>query len=147
MMGTAEMRNSQRELQQFQLRIGVAGIVMLIAFGILVARFFFLQVVQHEHYRSKAEDNRISIVPIPPNRGLITDRNGVVVLHAGNLPAPREERGGNHRRARRADRNHAARPRALQAPHGGNPQPRKPADPHAPQRRRRRQVRGQPLPL
>jgi penicillin-binding protein 2 len=79
MMGTAEMRNSERELQQFQLRIGVAGIAMLIAFGILVARFFFLQVVQHEHYRSKAEDNRISIVPIPPNRGLITDRNGVVV--------------------------------------------------------------------
>jgi penicillin-binding protein 2 len=79
MMGTAELRNSERELQQFQLRIGVAAIVMLIAFGILVGRFFFLQVVQHEHYRSKAEDNRISIVPIPPNRGLITDRNGVVV--------------------------------------------------------------------
>src|SRR3990170_2772256 len=57
----------------------LAGAVMLVAFGILLSRFFFLQVVQHEHYRSKAEDNRISIVPIPPNRGLITDRNGVVV--------------------------------------------------------------------
>jgi penicillin-binding protein 2 len=79
MMGTAELRNSERELQQFQLRIGIAGVVMLVAFGILLSRFFFLQVVQHEHYRSKAEDNRISIVPIPPNRGLITDRNGVVV--------------------------------------------------------------------
>src|SRR5687768_14040570 len=79
LMGTAELRNSERELQQFQLRIGVAGVVMLVAFGILLSRFFFLQVVQHEHYRSKAEDNRISIVPIPPNRGLITDRNGVVV--------------------------------------------------------------------
>jgi penicillin-binding protein 2 len=79
MMGNAELRNSERELQQFQLRIGVAGVVMLVAFGILLSRFFFLQVVQHEHYRAKAEDNRISIVPIPPNRGLITDRNGVVV--------------------------------------------------------------------
>ncbi len=79
MMGSAELRNSERELQQFQLRIGIAGVVMLVAFGILLSRFFFLQVVQHEHYRSKAEDNRISIVPIPPNRGLITDRNGVVV--------------------------------------------------------------------
>ena len=79
MMGTAELRNSERELQQFQLRIGVAGIAMLVAFGILLSRFFFLQVIQHEHYASKAEDNRISIVPIPPNRGLITDRNGVVV--------------------------------------------------------------------
>jgi penicillin-binding protein 2 len=79
MIGSAELRNSERELQQFQLRIGIAGVVMLVAFGILLSRFFFLQVVQHEHYRSKAEDNRISIVPIPPNRGLITDRNGVVV--------------------------------------------------------------------
>jgi len=79
MMGTAELRNSERELQQFQLRIGVAGLAMLVAFGLLFARFFFLQVLQHDHYRSKAEDNRISIVPIPPNRGLIIDRNGVVV--------------------------------------------------------------------
>jgi penicillin-binding protein 2 len=73
------MRNSERELQQFRLRVGIAGIVMLVAFGILLARFVFLQVVQHDHYSSKAEENRISIVPIPPNRGLITDRNGVVV--------------------------------------------------------------------
>jgi len=79
LLGHGEMRNSERELQQFRFRTGVAGLLMLAAFGILVARFFFLQVIQHEHYRSKAEDNRISIVPIPPNRGLITDRNGVVV--------------------------------------------------------------------
>jgi len=79
MMGTAELRNSERELQRFQLRVGVAGIAMLVAFGILISRFVFLQVVQHDHYRSKAEDNRISIVPIPPNRGLVIDRNGVVV--------------------------------------------------------------------
>jgi len=79
MMGAAELRNSERELQQFQLRIGVAGIAVLVAFGLLLARFFFLQVVQHDHYRAKAEDNRISIVPITPNRGLIIDRNGVVV--------------------------------------------------------------------
>ena len=79
MMGAAELRNSERELQQFQLRIGIAAIAMLVAFGLLLARFFFLQVVQHDHYRAKAEDNRISIVPITPNRGLIVDRNGVVV--------------------------------------------------------------------
>jgi penicillin-binding protein 2 len=79
MMGTAELRNSERELQQFQLRVGIAGMAIVVAFGLLLARFVFLQVVQHDHYRSKAEDNRISIVPIPPNRGLIIDRNGVVV--------------------------------------------------------------------
>jgi penicillin-binding protein 2 len=79
MMRTAELRNSEREVQQFRLRIGIAGVAVLVAFGILLARFVFLQVIQHDHYRSKAEDNRISIVPIAPNRGLIIDRNGVVV--------------------------------------------------------------------
>ena len=79
MISAAELRNSERELQQFQLRIGIAGVAMLVAFGILLARFVFLQVMQHDHYRAKAEDNRISIVPIAPNRGLIIDRNGVVV--------------------------------------------------------------------
>src|SRR5436853_487435 len=55
------------------------GIGVQIAFGILAVRFFYVQVVQHEHYAAKAEDNRISIVPVSPNRGLIIDRNGVVI--------------------------------------------------------------------
>jgi penicillin-binding protein 2 len=75
----AELRNYERELAQFQLRIGVAGIVVLIGFGLLAARFVFLQLIQHDHYASRAEDNRISIVPIPPSRGLILDRNGIVL--------------------------------------------------------------------
>jgi penicillin-binding protein 2 len=79
LLGHGEMRNSERELHQFQLRIGVAAIAMLVGFAILFGRFLFLQVIQHDHYRSKAEENRISIVPIPPYRGLIVDRNGVVV--------------------------------------------------------------------
>ena len=79
LLGHGELRNSERELEQFQLRIGVAGVAMLVAFVLLLGRFVFLQVVQHDHYRSKAEDNRISIVPIAPNRGLIIDRSGVVV--------------------------------------------------------------------
>jgi penicillin-binding protein 2 len=79
LLGHGELRNSERELQQFQLRLGIAGVAMIAAFAILLARFVFLQVVQHDHYRGKAEENRISIVPITPNRGLIMDRNGVVV--------------------------------------------------------------------
>jgi penicillin-binding protein 2 len=75
----AELRNYERELAQFHLRIGVAGVLVLIGFGLLAARFIFLQVIQHDHYASKAEDNRISIVPVPPNRGLILDRNGIVM--------------------------------------------------------------------
>src|SRR5262245_3992 len=75
----AELKNVRRELHYFQLRLGVAGAVVLVAFGILFARFFYLQIIQHRYYDTKAEDNRIAIVPIQPNRGLILDRNGVVL--------------------------------------------------------------------
>jgi penicillin-binding protein 2 len=78
-MRSAEIRNNERELEEFRLRIGVAAIAVVAAFGLLGARFVFLQLVQHESYQAKAEDNRISIVPIAPNRGLIVDRNGVVL--------------------------------------------------------------------
>src|SRR3954470_13785846 len=79
LLGTAEIRNSERELAQFQMRIGIAGVAVVVAFGLLAARFLYLQVIQHDVYQAKAEDNRISIVPVTPNRGLIVDRNGVVI--------------------------------------------------------------------
>jgi penicillin-binding protein 2 len=79
MLRTSEIRNTERELHEFHFRVGIAAFAVLLAFGILATRFVFLQVVQHETYRAKAEDNRISIVPVPPNRGLIVDRHGVVV--------------------------------------------------------------------
>src|SRR5919109_1390206 len=79
MRGLREIRNSEQELQQFQTRVGVAGVAVLVAFGLLAARFLWLQVLQHDVYQAKAEDNRISIVPVTPNRGLIVDRNGVVI--------------------------------------------------------------------
>lgn len=75
----AELRNYERELQQFRLRVGIAGAMVLILFTLLAGRFFFLQIVQHDHYASRAEENRISVVPIPPSRGLILDRNGEVL--------------------------------------------------------------------
>ncbi|MDP1635136.1 MAG: penicillin-binding protein 2 [Gallionellaceae bacterium] len=74
-----EFRNPEQELDRFQRRLAVAGGFVLFAFFLLFARFFWLQVVQHEHYQTRAEDNRISIVPTVPNRGVITDRNGVVL--------------------------------------------------------------------
>ncbi|HEY6864910.1 MAG TPA: penicillin-binding protein 2 [Burkholderiales bacterium] len=78
-MRFAELKNTQRELHYFQLRVGFAGMAVVIAFGLLFARFFYLQVIQHDYYHTKAEDNRISIVPVLPNRGLIVDRNDVVL--------------------------------------------------------------------
>jgi penicillin-binding protein 2 len=78
-MPSAELRNTEQELQLFQVRIGVAGAIVLGAFALLFMRFIWLQILQHEYYHTKAEDNRISIVPIQPNRGNIIDRNGVVL--------------------------------------------------------------------
>src|SRR6185503_478670 len=78
-MRLGELKNHERELYYFQLRIGFAGFAVLAAFALLFARFIHLQVLQHDAYASKAEENRISIVPIAPNRGLILDRNGVVL--------------------------------------------------------------------
>jgi len=71
--------NGNQDLKRFQVRLGVAGFCVVAAFGALFARFFYLQVVQHDYYHTKAEDNRIAIVPVAPNRGLIFDRNGLVL--------------------------------------------------------------------
>ncbi|MFZ5511317.1 MAG: penicillin-binding protein 2 [Pseudomonadota bacterium] len=78
-MGREEFKNPEQELYRFRQRVGVAGMVVLVAFVLLFARFFYLQVVKHEYYRTRAEDNRIALVPVVPNRGLIVDRNGVVL--------------------------------------------------------------------
>lgn len=66
-------------LDRFRFRLGFAAAVVLLAFVTLIGRFFWLQVIQHDFYRTRAEDNRIALIPIMPNRGVITDRNGVVL--------------------------------------------------------------------
>ena len=81
-MRPAEFKNPEQELGRFQRRLAVAGGLVLLAFFLLFARFFWLQVVQHEHFQTRAEDNRISLVPIVPNRGVIVDRNNVVLAHS-----------------------------------------------------------------
>ena len=78
-MSYGEYRDPGAELKRFQLRLGVAAAAVLAAFAVLLGRFAYLQFVQHDYYQTKAEDNRISVVPVVPNRGLIVDRNGVVL--------------------------------------------------------------------
>ena len=75
----AEFKNTERELRNFRLRITATIVFVLICFGLLFARFIWLQVVRHDAYAAQAEDNRISLVPVVPNRGLIMDRNGVIL--------------------------------------------------------------------
>ncbi|MGX4644063.1 penicillin-binding protein 2 [Massilia sp. SYSU DXS3249] len=74
-----EIKDSDREIHHFRMRLTVLLGLVFVCFGILVARFVWLQVIQHDKYHAQAEDNRIALVPIVPNRGLIVDRNGVVL--------------------------------------------------------------------
>ncbi|HEY8622264.1 MAG TPA: penicillin-binding protein 2 [Casimicrobiaceae bacterium] len=77
-----ELRNPQRELLYFRRRLMIAGAVVIVAFGGLLGRFVYLQLFQHRHYQTLAESNRIAIVPIVPNRGVMTDRNGIVLAQS-----------------------------------------------------------------
>jgi penicillin-binding protein 2 len=81
-IGPPELKNPERELLYFRRRLMIAGVVMLVAFAGLFGRFIYLQLVLHRHYQTLAESNRIAIVPIAPNRGVITDRNGVVLAQS-----------------------------------------------------------------
>ena len=76
-----ELRNTEHEISRFRLRVIAAALFVLFAFGLLGARLAFLQIVKHDELQTQAENNRIAVVPIPPNRGLILDRNGVVLAN------------------------------------------------------------------
>ncbi|MBI5006493.1 MAG: penicillin-binding protein 2 [Nitrosomonadales bacterium] len=74
-----ELKNHQREIYYFRLRLVLSlGFVAVMLF-ILLARFFYLQVIRHEYFHTLSDSNRIYVVPIVPNRGLLLDRNGVVM--------------------------------------------------------------------
>ncbi len=74
-----EIRNVAADASRLRLRVLVVAAVVFLAFGLIVARLLYLQVVRHEDLAAQAESNRTAVVPIVPNRGLILDRNGVVL--------------------------------------------------------------------
>ncbi|NCN22867.1 MAG: penicillin-binding protein 2 [Gallionellales bacterium CG_4_10_14_3_um_filter_54_96] len=75
------LKNHQQEIFNFRLRLVIGVVFVLILLGILAARFVYLQAVRYDYYHTMAENNRISVVPIVPNRGLILDRHGIVLAH------------------------------------------------------------------
>ena len=83
-MAVIEVRNAKRDIHRLRIRLGIAWVGVLVCFGLLGARFFYLQVVRYPDFHAQAEDNRIALVPVPPRRGLIYDRNGVLL--ADNVP-------------------------------------------------------------
>jgi penicillin-binding protein 2 len=74
-----ELRDVERDLSRFRGRLLAAAAFVLLAFALLAARLVHLQVFRHEDLATQAEANRIAVLPVVPNRGLIVDRNGVVL--------------------------------------------------------------------
>ena len=74
-----ELRNVEADLARFRIRVLVATALVLLCFSLLAGRLVVLQVVRHEDLKAQAENNRTAVVPVVPNRGLILDRNGIVL--------------------------------------------------------------------
>ena len=74
-----------RESRLFNERAAVSLVIAMLLVLVIVARLVYLQIISHEHFATLADENRISIIAIPPTRGLIYDRNGVLL--AQNLPS------------------------------------------------------------
>ena len=74
-----ELRNVEADLARFRLRILIASLGVVACFAVLALRLSYLQIVRHEDLKEQAENNRTAIVPIVPNRGLILDRNGILL--------------------------------------------------------------------
>ncbi|SDH54855.1 penicillin-binding protein 2 [Nitrosomonas sp. Nm132] len=74
-----ELRNHLRELRHFHIRLTISAGFVVLLFCLLLTRFFYLQALRGEHYTTLAEANRIAIMPLVPNRGLIYDRNGAIL--------------------------------------------------------------------
>lgn len=85
MAGALRIKDHWRELQLFQTRLLVAGLVVLGMAGLVVARLAQLQIVQYESYSAQSSGNQIRVLPVPPIRGLILDRHGRVL--ADNSPS------------------------------------------------------------
>ncbi len=79
------LKDHEKDARLIRKRALVGGAVFLVLTLVLIARMYYLQVIQYEYHSTLAENNRIHVQPIPPNRGLIYDRNGVII--ADNRPS------------------------------------------------------------
>ncbi len=135
-----EFKNHQREIFHFQLRLvfGIGFVLVLLV--ILLVRFVYLQAVRHSYYQTLSESNRIAIVPIVPNRGLIRrpQRCGAGAqlfrLHAGDRSEKNRRYRSHDKQPGDAGRNHQQGPQTIQKTARREPQLRNTGDPQPPQR-------------
>jgi penicillin-binding protein 2 len=84
-MHRESLKDHGQEQRTFTIRVLIAMLGACVLIGVVLTRLFFLQVMYFEHYEELSTGNRIRIEPLPPTRGLIFDRNGVLL--AENIPA------------------------------------------------------------
>lgn len=74
-----DVNQALASLRKMRRRLLLCAMLALVGGGLLIARLAYLQVVRHADFQAQAEDNRIALVPVPPTRGLILDRNGLLM--------------------------------------------------------------------
>ena len=79
------LKDHEKDARLVKRRVLVGGVVIILLTCVLIMRMYYLQVIQYEHHSTLAENNRIHVQPLPPTRGLIYDRNGVII--ADNRPS------------------------------------------------------------
>ena len=79
------LKDHEKDARLVRGRVVVGAIVFVTLICVLLARLYYLQVVQYDYHSTLSENNRVHVQPIPPTRGLIFDRNGVVI--ADNRPS------------------------------------------------------------
>ena len=79
------LKDHEKDARLVRRRVLVGLVFIVVVIGVLIARMYYLQVVQFEHHSTLSENNRVHVQPIPPNRGLIFDRAGRIV--ADNRPS------------------------------------------------------------
>ena len=79
------LKDHEKDARLVRSRVVVGACVVVALICALIARLYYLQVVQYEYHSTLSENNRVHVQPIPPTRGLIFDRNGVVI--ADNRPS------------------------------------------------------------
>lgn len=87
--GRSDLKDARDEKQLFDQRALIAFLAILLLLIALLGRYVWLQVYSHDDFSTRSENNRVSVRPVVPNRGLIYDRRGRVI--AENLPAYRLE--------------------------------------------------------
>lgn len=79
------IKDHERDARLVRKRVVVGAVAIVLLVCVLISRLYFLQVIQYDYHSTLSENNRVHVQPIPPTRGLIFDRNGVII--ADNRPS------------------------------------------------------------